>query len=203
MIIGLHGYARSGKDSLAEVLIKEQGFRRIAFADNIRNSVYRLNPIVEWVDQKNPVSIQTLVDKIGWEDAKINYPEVRRLLQVFGTEVGRELFDENIWVSLALNGVDPSENIVITDMRFINEAIAVQNANGLLVKINRPGVGPINTHASDAGLPDEIFDFVLNNDGSLEDWHKQTRGMFSEFEKTFLFKDAPPRYGDFESSVAG
>ena len=47
MIIGLSGYAQSGKDTVAKVLIEEYGFTRIAFADKIREFLYDLNPQVK------------------------------------------------------------------------------------------------------------------------------------------------------------
>ena len=198
MIVGLHGYAQSGKDALAKVLIEEFGFRRVAFADTLREAVYRLNPIVEHSDETGPVRVQEIVNRAGWEEAKVLYPEVRRLLQVIGTEVGRELIHEDIWVSIAMSKIKNNEDIVITDVRYLNEVQAIQDAYGILVKINRPGVGPVNDHVSDAGLPDDMFNFILNNNGSIEEWQQKARAVFSEFQKASLFEDAPPRYGDFE-----
>jgi hypothetical protein len=46
MIIGLSGYARSGKDTVAELLVLNYGFKRMAFADGIRESLIALNPIL-------------------------------------------------------------------------------------------------------------------------------------------------------------
>jgi len=89
MIIGLSGYARSGKDTIAEILIMNYGFKRLAFADNIRKAIIKLDPILS-----NGQRISGSVREIGWEPTKAN-TEVRRLLQVFGTEVGREMFGED------------------------------------------------------------------------------------------------------------
>ena len=49
MIIGLSGYAQSGKDTIAEMLTMNYGFRRLAFADNIRKAIFKLNPILNTV----------------------------------------------------------------------------------------------------------------------------------------------------------
>jgi len=83
MIIGLSGRAGSGKDEVAKVLVDLYGYKRIAFADAIRDALYELNPLVS-----DRIRVADLVDEYGWDFAKKNF-EVRRLLQVFGTEVGR------------------------------------------------------------------------------------------------------------------
>ncbi len=174
-IIGLHGYAQSGKDTVASML---DGYERLAFADRLRECVYTLNPEVTFHDLRTRV--QTLVDMHGWDYAKVNCDEIRRLLQVFGTEVGRELIKDGLWVDIVLDqmadGLEhPEAKFVITDLRFPNEVDGLSifgDEEGVEVelwKIQRPGVGPVNTHVSDAGLADDMFDIIIDNDGSLED----------------------------------
>ena len=174
-IIGLHGYAQSGKDTVATML---DGYERLAFADRLRECTYALDPIVEFHDRH--VRLQSIVDVHGWDYAKVNCAEVRRLLQVFGTEVGRELIADMIWVDIVLdqmeNGLEHDEaKFVITDMRFPNEVAGlIRFAEDMMVplelwKIERPGVGPVNAHVSDAGLADDLFNHVINNDGTLDD----------------------------------
>ena len=87
MIIGLSGYARSGKDTVAELLGLNYGFKRISFALPMRDALYRLNPIVKGSIVGEELRLAEYVDHFGWEDAKA-LPEVRRLLQVFG-KIGR------------------------------------------------------------------------------------------------------------------
>lgn len=207
MIIGLHGYAQSGKDSLAKILVDDFGYTRIAFADILREAIYRLNPIVEAnidIDRGVVVTrVQSLVDSIGWDRAKVEYEEVRRLLQVMGTEVGRQLFYEDIWVDAALKDYDPQGKYVVTDMRFDNEVAAIEGRKGVLVKVKRPGVGPVNDHVSDAGLPDEAFDLILDNDSTLEVWEDKgvmlSKWAVDHVQRRALFADAPPRYAEFAS----
>jgi hypothetical protein len=98
MIIGLSGYAQTGKDTVASHLIKNYDFRRVAFADPIRQALYRLNPLVE-VGEFRAVHLQSPVDSMGWEEVKKISPETRRLLQILGTEVGREMFGPDFWVN--------------------------------------------------------------------------------------------------------
>jgi hypothetical protein len=199
MILGLHGFAQSGKDTMAGILIEKLGYRRIAFADILREALYRLDPVVGFTNGEL-LTVTRVVDEIGWEKAKVQYSEVRRLLQVIGTEVGRDLIDENVWVNLAMKGVGVNDKVVVTDVRYPNEIDAINKLNGVLIKIRRPDLGPINNHVSDSGLPDEMFDFIIDNEGSVEDFNNKTLNMFSEFQKVALFKDAPPRYSDFKES---
>ena len=178
MIIGLTGYARTGKDTAAEFLIKE-GFERRAFADKLRESLYNLNPIIaleEVDDQSNAgtvfVRAQEIVNRLGWDVAKVEYLEIRELLQRFGTEVGRELYGTNFWVDVVMNSLDPTQDYVITDVRFPNEADAVRAAGGTVVRIVRPGVEAVNGHASDTSVDLIEPDHIIVNDGSMRKFKK-------------------------------
>ena len=170
MIVGLHGFAQSGKDTIGQELVEKYGFERLSFADIIREAIYTLNPVVSHSPVSGTFRVQSLVDVYGWEWCKKHYPEVRRLLQVMGTEVGRDLIYPAIWIDGVRNKMR-NGHYVITDVRFENEAEMIRShREGLLVKIIRDGVGPVNTHSSDSGLPDSMFDLIINNDGSLEEF---------------------------------
>lgn len=159
-VVGFCGFAQSGKDTAAGFLV-ERGWTRLAFADILRESLYNLNPIVQTKFRSHPgpdgpidtpyewERVQAIVDSIGWDRAKVEYPEIRQLLQRFGTEVGRELYGENFWVDRVMNQVTHPGRYVITDVRFPNEEIAVHKAGGRLFRINRGGVVAVNGHASE------------------------------------------------------
>ena len=179
MIVGLHGFAQSGKDTIGQELVEKYGFERLSFADIIREGIYILNPILSHSPMGVTLRVKEVVDEYGWEWAKKNYPEVRRLLQVMGTEVGRDLIYPAIWIDGVRNKMRNGD-YVITDVRFENEAEMIKsNREGLLVKIIRDGVGPVNTHSSDSGLPDELFDLIINNDGSLEEFLESVEKIVS------------------------
>jgi hypothetical protein len=167
MIIGLSGYARSGKDTAADRLVDSHGFVRYSFAAPMKEAMYILNPIVG-SDGIGSFKYKNLVDTYGLDKAKESYPEIRRLLQVFGTEVGRNMFGENFWVDLALNQIN-SKNSVISDVRFKNEADAIKKAGGQVWRINRHGVGPVTDHSSEIDLDDYSFDHIIDNDYSVVD----------------------------------
>ena len=163
MIIGLSGYAQSGKDTVAELLCSNYGFKRISFALPMRDAIYTLNPIVA-----NGNRVSDLVDEYGWDIAKAN-PEVRRLLQVFGTEVGRELFGERFWIDQAFKRAEEYQRVVFSDVRFPNEAKAILQRSGDMWRINRHNHLAVNTHKSEHAMDNFMFKHVLYNDGTIDE----------------------------------
>jgi hypothetical protein len=69
---------------------------------------------------------------------------------------------------------------IITDTRFPNEAEAIKKADGIIIRVDRPGVKPINPHPSETGLDDWKFDYVINNDGSLKDLTKKVNKILKK-----------------------
>lgn len=172
-VIGITGYAQSGKDTAAGFLM-ERGFTRLSFAEPLREAVYALNPILDTYGPSQGdatvrfARVQDVVDRLGYEQAKKLYPEYRELLQRFGTDVGRNLFGEGFWVDRVTDKLAPGANYVIPDVRFPNEALAVRRFGGTVWRVNRPGVGAINTHISDTGIDSLVIDGVIPNTGSLD-----------------------------------
>lgn len=182
MIIGLSGYARSGKDSVAEVLVEEYGFIRLAFADKLRQALYALNPYIGHTGNGGRVFLQTVVDGYGWDGVKDTRwgPEVRRLLQRMGTEAGRNVLGENVWVNAAALDVGESGNYVFTDCRFINEARVIVGKRGEVWRITRPGVEPANDHISEIGLDNYGFNRIILNDQDLDTLRLKVKEAYEE-----------------------
>jgi hypothetical protein len=164
MIVGLSGYAQSGKDTVAELLCLNYDYKRVSFADSIRDAIYTLNPIVFNLNSR----VADLVDEYGWSVAKAN-PEVRRLLQVFGTEVGRKQFGSEFWVDMALKDLDSTSLVVVSDVRFPNEAEAISKLGGSIWRINRHNHSAVNGHPSEHAMDNYMFNHVIYNDGTLDD----------------------------------
>jgi dephospho-CoA kinase len=172
MIIGLSGYAQTGKDTVAKHLIDSYGYRRVAFADPIREALYRLNPLVE-VGEFNSVHLKSAVDGMGWEEVKKISPETRRLLQVLGTEVGRQMFGEDFWVNQSIRSVGKFDKVVFTDVRYPNEYKSIKQRDGVIIRVVKPGTKAVNSHSSESALDSFVFDFTIENDGSLEELNKK------------------------------
>jgi len=163
MIIGLTGYARTGKDTVADILATRHGFQKRAFADPMREGLYRLNPAVEMDGYL--VDLARAVDLCGWEYVKGHAVGFRGLMQRFGTSVGRELWGADFWVNQAMSGVDGL--VVFSDVRFPNEADAIQAVGGHIWRIVRPDVGAVNSHVSEVAMDCFDVDAVISNDGDL------------------------------------
>lgn len=178
-ILGLSGYARSGKDEAAKVLVDEFGFTRVAFADKLREMLYALNPLLgfENHDHFSPIFVQDAINEYAWSGYKdTEYgDEIRRLLQRLGTEAGRQTMWDDIWVDAAFSTMTRNGKYVITDARYPNEAQAIRDAGGQIWRIERLGVGPANGHASEVGLDDWKFNITIHNDGTLEEFKDKVR----------------------------
>jgi hypothetical protein len=107
------------------------------------------------------------VESWGWEQAK-TIPEVRILLQRFGTEAGRELHGEDVWISKTLDNLPDGSKVVIPDVRYPNEADAIRASGGTVVRIERPGYASVNSHISESAMDDYSFDGVILNDKDVE-----------------------------------
>ena len=119
------------------------------------------------------VSYSELIRQLGYTQAK-EIPEVRRLLQRLGTEVGRNMFDQGVWVNWMEDRIAQTrDNIVITGIRYPNEARMIRCLNGQIWWVMRPGYGPVNSHSSDNSLDYTACDRVIMNDGTLEDLANQ------------------------------
>ena len=178
MIIGRSGYAQVGKDTVANYLVENFGYRRVAFADPIRKALYKLNPKVDIADMVG-VPLASAVDGMGWENVKVDSEDARKLLQRMGTEVGRELFGQDFWVYQAFNGIDSEDKVVFTDVRFPNEAAHIKSYYGQVWRINKINHGPVNNHASETALDSYNFDWSIPNYGSKEDLYAIIDGIMN------------------------
>jgi hypothetical protein len=163
-LIGLTGYARTGKDTLASILVEKYGYRRIAFADTIRSFLYEVNPMVGCSPSGY---LQDLVDLVGWDKAK-EEPQVRRLLQDLGV-AARKLINEDVWITAALADLDPHEKVVIADVRFENEAAMIRLLGGQLWRVKRFNTSAVNDHVSEIELDYYEVDQIFLNNGTIED----------------------------------
>jgi len=166
-VIGIAGYARSGKDTVADYLVEHYGYEKVSFSTPMKEAMYRLNPRIT-VNEVVNTALRIGVDIYGWEGLKDRSPDIRGLLQRFGTEVGREMFDENFWVDYALNSIEDGSKVVISDVRYPNEADAIRELGGKVYRVERDGVFPANEHASEHALDTYKFDGKIQNNGTIQ-----------------------------------
>lgn len=161
VVIGVCGFARTGKDTVASILVERHGFVRRGFADALREQLLVLDPFVSPYRR-----LSDLITDRGWDAAKEDVPEVRRLMQVYGTDV-RRAEHADVWIETLQRWVASTDatRIVVPDVRFPNEVGSVS----ALVRVTRPGVGPVNEHVSDNLVNDLRADYTISNDGTIED----------------------------------
>jgi hypothetical protein len=190
-LIGIAGSKRSGKTTVAQRLVDAHGFGLVALADPVKEAIAVLNP---WVPDPHPgsdrfVPLTVALEYVrGDEDALKSIPvtgdEVRRLWQRFGTEVGRGMFGQGVWLALANDLLDEhypkwwapnGPDIVIPDIRFDNEAEWVRRFNGRVIHVSRalmPQWRP-DSHSSEQGIHPHLVDHSIVNAGSVSELHGQ------------------------------
>lgn len=173
--IALIGKARSGKDSVAQVLCEEFGYRRLAFADELKKAALRIDPIVD-VGPGGCSGLAYTVRNVGWERVKDELPIARTFLQNLGHAMRQ--IDEEIWIQPVIGAwIDnhlAGTPTVVTDCRYQNEADILRRNGFLLVRVVRPGTGG-DGHVSETELDGFPADVLLDNSGSLEHLVHQVR----------------------------
>ena len=141
MIMGVCGLIGSGKDTIADYLQNIHQFRRESFASTLKDAVAhvfgwprdllegRTRESREWREQVDP-----------WWAERLNMPHLtpRYVLQVWGTEVARRSFHDDIWIASLENKLrKTTDDVVISDCRFPNEIKAIKNAGGIVIRVKR------------------------------------------------------------------
>lgn len=144
--------ARSGKDTSADYLVARLGYTKLSFA----GALYRCTE-----------SMQRILGKPVEKD--------RCLLQELGMLVRRH-YGADTWVNIVLAEAQAVDRVVVSDVRFKNEADALRAAGFVLVKIVREnrtaGSDVANAHISECELDDYPYDVVIENNGSIEELYE-------------------------------
>lgn len=172
-LIGLAGKARSGKDTVASFLLAAIGGYAYSFADPIRNMLKQLNIDMSdpyWRDRKEEV-----IPMIGVSP--------RRMMQTLGTEWGREMINPDLWLLMAHQRLlQHGAGMIVTDVRFENEAAWIRSNRGLIIHVNRPDVSGVEEHVSEAGIAVTPRDVQLFNNGTLDELQFAVRELASVYQ---------------------
>lgn len=178
MIIALHGKAGSGKSTAFEALRANSGGVPVALA-KFAAPLYALQEAAYRIIE--PVYTRP-------ED----FVKDRKFLQFVGTDWGRGIKD-TIWVDLwkarvtMLTTRDPELVVITDDCRFDNEVEVVHGLGGVVVEIicNRDGfeVGGIPNHASEGGINDELVDYTISNNGTIEEFQEELKVLFAKIKE--------------------
>lgn len=218
MIIGLGGKLRSGKDTVADYLVEHHGFLKLGMSDDsLHQFVLRQNP---WVEIQKPflkfwtrrtyARYRDVVAAQGYVEAKKN-PDLRRLLQLTGTEAGRDVVGEDIWTGvIRRKALATTQPVVITGIRYPNELEMLRELEATPVWVSRPEspskaldprskvsgprrgrkavhVAPeASQHSSEVSLSEHYFDIALENDSDLAHLYRETDRLVTELRELGL-----------------
>lgn len=191
MIVGLGHVAQVGKDTAAEGLVRDLRFTRVGFADSLKELALELDPIVSGSLGAQNVNVghgklAHAVAGLGWEEAKNVYPEVRGILQRLGVGA-RTVFGDDFWINQVLDGLDDTKNYVVSDVRFRNEAEAIADMGGRLIRVDRPGRAGQGHQSETELLAFEGWDAVVTNHGTVDDLQNEViahvKGWMSDESK--------------------
>lgn len=201
MIIGINGYAGTGKDTIGK-LIQIACCTDLPDGQGIDDLLENYDQHEWWLEEqsgweikkwagklKQIASILTGIPQEKFEDQQFKKtnlgPEwgmtVRDFLQKLGTDGLRTGLHENTWVNALMSDYKPTivgytslgegaysePNWIITDTRFPNEAKAIKDAGGIVIRVDRPGVKAINDHPSEVGLDNWDFDHKIMNGSDM------------------------------------
>lgn len=185
LIVGLTGRAGAGKDTAADILCEQVDAARFAFADRLKAeaaAAFRVDArLFSRRDLKEaPIrqlalarcTDEAFVAFAGHELGMLGPLKPRTIMQVWGDY--RRGQDRDYFVRpanharlVALNA--GRQAMVVTDVRYPNEAGWIAHRAGVLWKIERAGLPPVNSHASEWSIQELRADAVIRNDGSLDD----------------------------------
>jgi hypothetical protein len=211
MIICLSGKSRAGKDELANVLVRQYKYTKVAFADRLRelaSSVFDLPPNqFTDADKKEapflyPIRLDeehlafTLeVIENGWgipvsAESKekmlalvgLEMSTPRKILQSIGTDLVRDCIAEDFWVKALEKKIEGLDNVVITDARLSNERAWARSKGATMCLIKRPDLVSVDSHRAENDLGEEDeYDLVFTNDDTLSRFRIDVDGFFNSY----------------------
>lgn len=177
MLIAFTGKKQSGKTTASDYLFKYHNFLSYAFAGKLKLVCQDLFALSN--EQVDGNLKERIDERYGLSP--------RNILQKFGSEVGREIY-RDIWIKCLERKIqhllDNKINIVISDLRFNNEAEWIQSKGGLIVALERPQTEVNDTHISESGINTEYIDYrIINTYDTLEDFYIEIDKVVYQFNK--------------------
>lgn len=164
LLIGLTGRAGAGKDTAAAYLEDQYACHAIGFADPL---VDMLGVLCDYVDVDGAWLVERSLKELPMRVLGHSY---RELAQTLGTEWGRGLHSD-FWVRIAQHQVQQlwhaGSSVVITDLRFPNEAAWVLQMGGTVVRLVRGDAEPVRAHVSEQHTDALPASHELINNGSI------------------------------------
>lgn len=176
-VLGITGRKRSGKNTAGEVFA-QAGFKELSFAAPIK---LMLATLLEYRGAGKKLIQRMLEGDLKEEPTHLlGGRSPRYAMQTLGTEWGRMLLDDNLWVEALFDASKRHQCVVVTDVRFPNEAGAIKACGGQVMRVVRPDNPlPADAHPSEAQIDQLPVDFELVNDASsAEGFQSLVAAMF-------------------------
>ena len=211
MIICLSGASRAGKDSIADVLVRDFKYVKVAFADGLRelaSSVFDMLPS-QFIDADKkeapflyPIRLdeehlghmlqiieniwQIPVSKASKDKMLLlvgtEMTTPRKLLQIIGTDVVRDCIDDQFWIKALEHKIGNLADVVITDARFSGERDFAREKGALMCLVKRPSLQNVDSHRAENDLgEDEDYQIIFNNDDTLGRFQIEVNGFFNNY----------------------
>ena len=191
MLIGLVGLIGSGKDTVADFLVKDHGFKRDSFARSLKDAVSAIfgwdRQLLEGATQESRMWRER-IDPY-WSNKMNKTITPRYVLQYWGTEIMRGCFHDNIWIDSFISRYDGGK-IVISDTRFINEISTIRQLKGKVVLVRRGAIPTQaemqekSVHQSEWDWIGQQFDDEIDNSGNLAELKIQVDTMINRLLPT-------------------
>lgn len=178
MIVGFTGFKGSGKDTAAAVLLQDPyNFATAKFADGIKSM---LGQFYYYQGLKSPEVYSKLEGALKEEPCPMLGGQTPRwAMQSLGTEWGRDLMWQDLWVSATSNRMMDMldkgyAGVVVTDVRFPNEVEAIKRFDGIVIRIERDQ-NILDMHESEKHILTLPVDHVIVNNDTKSMLAKQVR----------------------------
>jgi len=179
-LIVISGTARSGKDTLADYIIKKMPqYVKIAYADALKEQImeeFDLTYNQLYGDLKE-------VPDVRYKKQSGGFWTPREMMQFIGTDTYRSI-DDLHWINKLFDRINAGgyKNVIVTDGRFLNEITAIKDKGGYHVRIQRNQSVFVNnsSHSSETALDNfRTADYNIYNDGDINDLKKHVDSIIN------------------------
>jgi hypothetical protein len=191
VIIGVVGFIGSGKGTVGDILEREHGYKKFAFADALKDAVAGIFLWPRGLLEGDTNASRAFRERVDvWWSHKLGYEVTPRLiLQKFGTEACRNGIADNIWIAALEKRIHGYEDVVITDCRFPNEIDFIRSAGGVIIRVKRgddPSPEELSKmHISETAWNNYVPDLTIHNEGSKDDLKENVKNILTQNEKQY------------------
>ena len=189
MIIGVVGYIGSGKGTVGDILERDYGYKKFAFADALKDAVASIFVWPRGLLEGDSNASRAFRERVDpWWSNKLGYEVTPRLiLQKMGSEACRDNIADNIWIAALEKRIQGYQDVVISDTRFPNEIDFIRSAGGKIIRVKRgndPSPEELSKmHISETAWNNYIPDIIIHNEGTVDELKENIKNILTQKEK--------------------